>query len=111
MARLRPSAWLGLTLLALLAFGLTAFVGMWSGGKDIDETCAVAHQPLDHVYRAQHWQEPGRFFPMHDRCTADYDLVPGWINPGLAAFAVVAVTCLVGLVVATVRLIVKKSSR
>jgi hypothetical protein len=105
MTRLRPLAWFGLALLALLAFGFTAFVGAWAGGKDIDETCAAAGQALDQSYRAQHWQEPGQFFPMHNRCNADYDLVPGWVNPALVIFAVVAVACLVGVAAATIRLI------
>ncbi|MDI5980071.1 hypothetical protein [Amycolatopsis magusensis] len=98
--RLRPPAWLGLGVLALLGFAVTAFTGMWSGGKDIDETCAAAGQPLDQAYRARNWQEPGQFFPMHNKCNADYDLVPGWVNPGLVLFAVAAVVCLAGAVAA-----------
>lgn len=105
MTRLRPLAWFGLAMLALLVFGFTAFVGAWAGGKDIDETCAAAGQTLDETYRAQHWQEPGQFFPMHNRCNADYDLVPGWVNPTLVIFAVVVVACLVGAAAATTHLI------
>jgi hypothetical protein len=42
---------------------------------------------------------------MHNRCNADYDLVPGWVNPALVIFAVAAVACLVGAAAATTRLI------
>ena len=28
------------------------------------------------------------------KCHADYDLVPGWVNPALVVLAVLAVTCL-----------------
>jgi hypothetical protein len=111
LSRLQVRQWIGVAILALLAWFITALVGVAAGGKDIDETCAAAGQPLDDVYRHEHWQEPGQFFPMHDRCNADYDLIPWWINPGLVVFTAVIVVCLAGAVVATARLILKRSSR
>lgn len=87
--------WLGAALLVLLALLATAFVGGWAGGKDIDEACAAAGQVVDQRYRAEHWREPGRLFPMHNRCNADHDLVPGWVNPALVILAVAFVGCLV----------------
>jgi hypothetical protein len=95
MIRLGPRVWLGAALLVLLALVATAFVGGWAGGKDIEETCAAAGQSVDQRYRAEHWREPGRLFPMHNRCNADHDLVPGWVNPALVILTVTFVGCLV----------------
>jgi len=97
MRPFRPRTWFGLTLLATAAFAGTAFAGMWSGGKDLHETCAAAGQPLDNGYRAKNWREPGQLFPMHNRCNAGYDLVPGWVNPGLVVFATATVAAGAGL--------------
>ncbi|UBU15283.1 hypothetical protein [Nonomuraea gerenzanensis] len=52
---------------------------------DVRETCLLQH--------GQGW-EPGhgeRFFPLSKRCNADYDLVPGYVNP-------VVMLCLAGVV-------------
>lgn len=105
MPRLRVRAWLGFTLLALLAFGVTTLVGAAAGGLDIVETCELAHHRFDRDYLDQHWQDYSQFFPMSQKCNADYDMVPGWVNPALVIFAVAAVTCLVGAAAATTRLI------
>lgn len=105
MARLRVRAWLGLALLAFLAFGFTVVAGWAASGKNIYHGCATAHQTLDRSYLDQHYREFGQLFPMRNKCNADYDLIPGWINPALVVFAVVTVVCLIGAVAATVRLI------
>ncbi|MFF0145867.1 hypothetical protein ATK36_1004 [Amycolatopsis sulphurea] len=105
MARLRVRGWLGLALLAAVAFVFTAFVGFAAVGLDSQEKREAVHQQYDREYLNQHSQESGQFFPMHEWCNADYDVVPGWINPALVIFAVVTVACLIGAAAATVRLI------
>lgn len=80
--------WLGLSFLSFLATCTTYFIGISSSGKDIDETCAKAGQILDDSYRSQNWKEPSQFFPLHNKCNADYDLVPYWVNPALVIFIV-----------------------
>jgi len=105
ITRLRVRSWLGLALLALVAFGVTVFSGFAASGLDIKKSCEIAHQRFDRAYLDQNWRETSQFFPMHSRCNADYDLVPGWVNPALVIFAVFAVACLVGAAAATVRLI------
>lgn len=83
-----PLVWVRL---ALVSFGVMVLVflyGVSAGGLDAQEACAAQHQIYDHQYRSENWQEPGRLFPMHDRCNAGYDLVPEWINPALVASGV-----------------------
>jgi hypothetical protein len=99
MGKLRPRAWFGLALLSVLALGSVFFVGLAAPGLDVREKCELAGQTLDMVYREQHSGEPGQFFPLHDKCNADYDLVPGWINPALVFFAVLAAALLLGFLV------------
>ncbi|RJQ92531.1 hypothetical protein [Amycolatopsis panacis] len=94
-----------MTLLPLLALGFTFFVSLMGAKLDIQEACEAAQQPFDRAYLSQHRQDTGQLFPRHDLCNADYDLVPGWINPALVIFAVVTVACLIGAAAATVRLI------
>ncbi len=86
--------WVGLSALSALVTGAVYVVGMFSGGHEIDETCAGLGQPYDQAYRAAHWEEPGRWFPLHNRCSAAFDLVPGWVNPALVCLAVVTVGCM-----------------
>lgn len=95
MRRLPPLGWLFLSLLSSLALGVTFFVGIFASGKDTDETCAKAGQILDQSYRQQNWQEPSQIFPLHNKCNANYDMVPIWVNPALIIFAALALTFLI----------------
>ncbi|WP_405535822.1 hypothetical protein OG787_19000 [Streptomyces sp. NBC_00075] len=90
---LRPLVWLALAFVSLLLLGVTYFVGMFSGGHELDETCASLGQRVDEEYRAEHWREPGQGFPLHNKCNADYDLVPVWVNPGIVVLGVLVVVC------------------
>ncbi len=60
-------------------------------------------------YRAGHWREPGQIFPMHKRCNANYDLVPGWVNPALVVFLALWAVCLTGFIVNLRRAAVERS--
>lgn len=111
MRRVSPRAWLGLAVLSLLSLVITFFIGAFAGGKDIDETCAAAGQPLDDAYRARHWQEPGQLFPMHNRCNAQYDLVPAWVNPALVIFAVASAVFLVAFIASATPHLARKFRR
>ncbi len=102
MRRLGPVAWMGLAVVSAFLLGITYFVGMFSGGHEVDETCAAAGQHYDHQYRAEHWREPSRWFPMHNRCNADHDLVPVWVNPAIVVLRVLIVVCVGGTVWAAV---------
>jgi hypothetical protein len=51
-------------------------------------------QRYDESYRAAHRREPQRWFPLHDRCGASYDLVPAWVNPALVVLSVLSLGCL-----------------
>lgn len=46
----------------------------------------------DPVYRHLNRQEPGRYFPLHNKCNADYDAVPLWVNPGVVLLVLLAAT-------------------
>ncbi len=81
MRRWARLAWGAALVASPFLLAIAFFVGIFAGGHEIDETCASAGQPIDEQYRAEHWREPGRLFPLHNKCNADYDLVPAWVNP------------------------------
>ncbi|NEA66459.1 hypothetical protein [Streptomyces sp. SID12488] len=92
--------------------GITFFVGIFSGGHEIDETCASLGQPLDDQYRAEHWREPGQWFPLHNKCNADYDLVPVWVNPAIVVLTLLIVVCMgIGMWLAVARLVAKRQAK
>lgn len=98
MDKIKPLGWLGLTLASLLLLAGTFITGAAASGLDIGEKCAAAGQTLDRVYRKQHQQESQQLLPMHSMCNAGYDLVPPWVNPGLAIFALLTLACLIALI-------------
>ncbi|GAA3907040.1 hypothetical protein GCM10023084_69110 [Streptomyces lacrimifluminis] len=98
MRRLSPLAWLAVAVASSFLLGITYFVGMFSGGHEIDETCASVGRPMDDQYRAEHWREPGQWFPLRNKCDADHDLVPVWVNPAVVVLALLTGVCVVGSV-------------
>jgi hypothetical protein len=103
MREIRPLTWLRLAFGSIVAVALTFFIGAFAGGHEIDETCAAKHEIYDEVYRSEHWLEPSQVFPMHNKCNADFDLVPFWVNPALVIFAVLTVAFVVALIMSIVR--------
>ena len=103
MRRMPLRGWLGLSFLSFIAIGVTYFIGIFASGKDTDETCAKAGQLLDNTYRAQNWQEPGRLFPLHNKCNAGYDMIPIWINQALVIFSVLTATFICAFIVAATK--------
>jgi uncharacterized membrane protein YfcA len=98
----RPGWWiLHAVVLAAVGF-VTWFIGIFSGGLDPGEACAQRGVRYDHAYRAEHWREPSRWFPLHNKCNAHHDLVPAFVNPTLIAVAVLLVGCVAGAVAAAV---------
>ncbi|MGW0737773.1 hypothetical protein [Streptomyces sp. NPDC002851] len=98
----RPGCWI-LAAVVLVGIGcVTWFVGAFSGGLDVGEACAERGVRYDEDYRAEHWREPSRWFPLHNKCHADYDLVPAFVNPTLVAVAVLLLGCAVGAVAAAI---------
>ncbi|MEJ3746749.1 hypothetical protein WEI85_26105 [Actinomycetes bacterium KLBMP 9797] len=93
--RRRTSGWfLATAALCAVAAAVTWFVGAFSGTSlDVAESCHSADTTYDEDYRATHWREPSRFFPLHNRCNADHDLVPVWVNPTFALLVGLAITC------------------
>ncbi|MFI5928893.1 hypothetical protein ACIA3K_23385 [Micromonospora sp. NPDC051543] len=59
-----------------------------------EESCRQAGVSYDSAYRAVHWRESSRWFPLRDRCNATYDLVPVWVNPALVLLSLLAVSCI-----------------
>ncbi|MDR6973565.1 hypothetical protein J2X68_000234 [Streptomyces sp. 3330] len=103
LTRRTPVHWLTLSALSCVGLFLTWFWGAWSGGLDVAETCTLLKgQKFDDAYRTEHWREPSRLFPLHNKCNASYDLVPFWINPTLVLLALLAVGSLVAAVWTTV---------
>ncbi|MER5885290.1 hypothetical protein ABT160_15790 [Streptomyces sp. NPDC001941] len=96
----RPGWWPNPAFVLLVAGAVIWFFGAWSGGLDVGEACAAQGTPLDNAYRAAHWREASRWFPLHNKCDAAHDLVPAYVNPTLVAVAVLLVGCAVAAVAA-----------
>ncbi|WRZ90265.1 hypothetical protein OHB54_15030 [Streptomyces sp. NBC_01007] len=100
--RRKPLLWLLLSLVSCFGLFVTWFLGAFSGGLDVRETCELLEgQTYDPAYRDENWQEPSRLFPLHNKCNASYDLVPVWINPTIVILAVATAGCLITAVVMT----------
>ncbi|WP_458779285.1 hypothetical protein [Arthrobacter sp. D3-16] len=90
--------WLALTSAVLL---VSVFLIQYSiaASRDLDEVCEGAGLVLDRNFRLLHEHDGSLYFPLHNRCNATYDIVPGWVNPALSTLAAVLVIALVcGLV-------------
>lgn len=106
-----PLAWLALGVAFSFLLGITFFVGMFSGGHELDETCAELGQRVDEEYRAEHWREPGEWFPMHNKCNPGYDLVPVWVNPGIVVLTLLIVVCVGAAMWSAVRRATERGER
>ncbi|WP_199236051.1 hypothetical protein [Micromonospora sp. S4605] len=90
-----PGWFIGTAGLCVGATAVTWFVGAFAGSSlDPEESCHAAGATYDSAYRSAHWQEPSRWFPLHNRCNASYDLVPAWVNPALVLLPLLAIGCL-----------------
>ena len=69
------------------------FSGIGIGGLDDEESCRLSHhQEYDQEYRTTHPEHAGKnIFPMSNKCNAEYDMVPFWINPAVFGFALLSV--------------------
>jgi hypothetical protein len=85
-----PGFWLANMVVALFFAAAVWISGAFSGGFDIAETCAARGQTYDHGYRSQNWEEPSRYFPLHNKCNAHYDMVPFWVNPAVVLLVLLA---------------------
>jgi hypothetical protein len=85
----------GLLTLALCAFGMAqAFAGL-----DVGETCMFGDgQDFDLEYWAVH-RHDSPLPPYSSPCNAEYDRVPGWVNPAIAVTAALCGMSFAGLVV------------
>ncbi|MGW4163746.1 hypothetical protein [Streptomyces sp. NPDC004788] len=92
----RRPRWWARALSVSLCAGLLAWArGLFAGGLDVRETCVhLRHENYDEAYRKVHAEEFSKLFPLHDKCNADYDLVPAWVNPTVVILAVVALVAL-----------------
>ncbi|MGW8379004.1 hypothetical protein [Streptomyces sp. ODS28] len=88
----RPGTWLALGAatapVALLGLLVSYAVGFFSGALDVRKACVAQQEHYDDSYRQQHAGEMGHLFPLHNKCNADFDLVPGWVNPVIVICAV-----------------------
>ncbi|MFI7553830.1 hypothetical protein ACIBQ2_29310 [Micromonospora sediminimaris] len=90
-----PGWFLATAALCAVAAGVTWFIGAFSGSSlDAEESCRAVGVTYDGAYRSTHWQEPSRWFPLHNKCNATYDLVPAWVNPTLVLLLLLATACL-----------------
>lgn len=80
-----PLFWLANTVVAFVLAAAVWMYGAFSGGLGTVYTCATRGQAWDTEYSRQNRGESGRFFPLHTKCNADYDLVPFWVNPALVS--------------------------
>ncbi|MFI1954263.1 hypothetical protein ACH437_20805 [Streptomyces xinghaiensis] len=80
----------------LVGAGVTYLIGSLAplGSLDPEEGCHKAGQTPDRAYRSANFEEYTRWFPLHNKCHAGYDLVPSWVNPALVALPALALLCL-----------------
>ncbi|WP_406500930.1 hypothetical protein OG936_39805 (plasmid) [Streptomyces sp. NBC_00846] len=98
----RPGWW-AFPAVVLVGVGCaTWFAGVFSGGLDSQETCQMLGVGYDDAYRTEYWREPSQWFPLHNKCNADYDLVPVFVNPTLVAVAVLVPGCAAGAAAAAI---------
>ncbi|MFF9063600.1 hypothetical protein ACF09K_33690 [Streptomyces sp. NPDC014882] len=91
----RSPLWFAVTaVILLLGTGITYLIGALAGGLDTEEECHSAGQAYDSAYRSAHFREFGRWYPLHEKCHAGYDLVPAWVNTTLLVLPVLAALCL-----------------
>ncbi|MFF0160185.1 hypothetical protein ACFYRY_22020 [Streptomyces sp. NPDC005263] len=90
------TGWFALTAaLLVLGAGAVYLVGSLAGANlDPEEACHSRGETYDRAYRRANFDEYTQWFPLHDKCNAGYDLVPGWVNPTLVVLPVLAVACL-----------------
>ncbi|SIN41036.1 hypothetical protein [Micromonospora cremea] len=89
-----PGWFLGTAALWVAATAITWFRGAFSGAfMNAEESCHSAGATYDGAYRSAHWQEPSRWFPLHNKCNATFDLVPAWVNPALVLLPLLATMC------------------
>ncbi|MGW1255654.1 hypothetical protein ACWD5Q_10795 [Streptomyces sp. NPDC002513] len=94
----RPLWWTRVCSVAFFA-GLASWIwGVFRTGLDVRETCQfVHHQYYDRAYRDAHAAEFQKFFPLHNKCNAHFDLVPPWLNPALVVCAVISLAAIAAL--------------
>ncbi|MFE6686397.1 hypothetical protein ACFVFQ_07935 [Streptomyces sp. NPDC057743] len=106
LARRRRTGWLLLALatvpVSLLGLLVSYAIGLFSGGLYVDKSCRLQQESYDGAYRSQHAAETDRWFPLHNKCNADFDLVPSWVNPALAICATLLTVSIITIIVATV---------
>ncbi|MEU0188119.1 hypothetical protein ABZ312_44450 [Streptomyces sp. NPDC006207] len=100
---MKPLGSLLLSAATSAAVFVTWAYGTFSGGMDVRETCElVAGEHDDPDYRAAHFKEFAQVFPLHNKCNASYDLVPGWVNAAILVLALATVVLLGKAVAGTV---------
>jgi hypothetical protein len=84
----------GTAVMLLLGTGVTYVIGSLTGASlDPEEACHAAGQIYDGAYRTTNFDEYTQWYPLHNKCHAGYDLVPGWVNPALVVLPVLALAC------------------
>lgn len=89
--------WVFLGLVSAALVLVLLFFGLFGGGLETDETCELRHhQTYDQEYRTAHPEHANtRIFPLSNKCNADYDMIPFWMNPlivSLGLFSIGSVT-------------------
>ncbi|MDJ1136806.1 hypothetical protein [Streptomyces iconiensis] len=112
----RPGTWLALGAatapVALLGLLVSYAVGAFAGALDMRKACMVQQESYDAGYRQQHAGEMDHWFPLHNKCNADFDLVPGWVNPVVAICAgLVAAGVITAAVAAVAHIALRRKQR
>ncbi|MFE6161821.1 hypothetical protein ACFQ7F_23250 [Streptomyces sp. NPDC056486] len=87
---------------SLLGLLVSYCVGAFSGALRVEKSCRVRQEPYDAAYQAQHAAETDRWFPLHNKCNAGFDVVPGWVNPAVVIFTVLLAAAVGTVAVAAV---------
>ncbi|WP_433341131.1 hypothetical protein [Streptomyces sp. CA-253872] len=95
MWRAHPTRFAGAAVPLRSGTGLVYLGGALAGPSlDPEEARHRSGQEYDSACLRAHFAEYTRWFPLHDRRHAGYDLVPAWLNPLLIALPALALVTL-----------------
>jgi hypothetical protein len=98
-----PVTLFGGAALSWMAMGYVWTYGMFSTALYVEKQCVFQHHVrFDAEYYSEHAEEFKRLFPLHEKCNADYDMVPAWVNPAIVVLGVLGVVLLVAQIASAI---------
>jgi hypothetical protein len=97
------SRWRLYSRLCLISGGVAVLLWCYGVAKpnnlEISEGCLSQGGSWDPEYNYAHRDKDNRLFPVSMSCSAEFNAVPGWLNPAVAVFTVLSMAGGMGVVV------------